>query len=106
MKKHIFFVVAMLCWLILALPALDIRGGLLFTAQTDAAKPTTTSRSLWGGFVGSVYQKLGDFEFLWSARVDNEGKYPQEALAGLSGPFPTMPRIRGSGIVTMASASP
>ena len=85
MKKHIFFVVAMLCWLILALPALDIRGGLLFTAQTDAAKPTTTSRSLWGGFVGSVYQKLGDFEFLWSARVDNEGKYPQEALAGLSG---------------------
>jgi hypothetical protein len=87
MKKLIFFVVAMLCWRILALPALDIRGGLLFTAQTDAAKPTTASRSLWGGFVGGVYQKLGDFEFLWSARVDNEGKYPQEALARLSGPL-------------------
>lgn len=87
MKKNLSFVVIMLCWLILALPALDIGGGLLFTAQTDAAKPTSASNSIWGGFRGSMYQRVGDFEFLWSVLVDNEGKYPEEALAELSGPL-------------------
>lgn len=85
MKKNTFIIFAILYWRIFSLSALEISGSLLFTAQTDAAKPTTTTNALWGGFVGSVYQKLGDFEFLWSVRVDNESKYPQEALTGLSG---------------------
>lgn len=84
-KKHIFIFMALLCGATCALPALDINLGLLFTVQSDAAKATTSSRSLWGAFSGGMYQKAGDFEFLWSVVVDNEGKYPQEALSGLSG---------------------
>ena len=69
----------MLFGMIQAVTALDLNLGLMFTVQSDAAKPTGSSRPLWGSFKGGVYQKAGDFEFLWSVIVDNEKKVPRRS---------------------------
>ncbi len=79
------FVSAMLFAVLQSVTALDLNLGLMFTVQSDAAKPTTSSEPLRGCFNGGLYQKAGDFEFLWSVIVNNEKKYPAEALSGLSG---------------------
>lgn len=76
---------ALLFGMLQAAGALDLNLGLMFTVQSDAAKPTSSAEPLWGGFSGGLYQKAGDFEFLWSAIVNNEKRYPAEALSGLSG---------------------
>ena len=65
--------------------ALDINLGLMFTAQSDAGKPTFTSEPLWGLFSGGIDQKMGDFELSWTILLYNEKEYPAEAIGGLTG---------------------